>query len=68
MFDRGRVTERDQLVSPAAQRSSRSRPRRHDHSVDGITARAAYRPREFAAALLDACESVVSRGWHRAAG
>ena len=63
------VTERDQLVSPAAQRKlAQSIPGATIHSVDGDHGACAYRPREFAAALLDACESVVSRGWHRAAG
>jgi pimeloyl-ACP methyl ester carboxylesterase len=63
------VTERDQLVSPAAQHKlAQSIPGATIHPVDGDHGACAYRPREFAAALLDACESVVSRGWQRATG
>ena len=63
------VTERDRLVSPAAQRKlAQSIPGATIHPVDGDHVACAYRPREFAAALLDACESVVSRGGQRAAG
>ena len=63
------VTERDQLVSPAAQRKlAESIPGATIHSVDGDHAACGYRPREFTAALLDACESVVARSGLRAAG
>jgi 3-oxoadipate enol-lactonase len=63
------VTERDRLVSPAAQRKlAESIPGATVHSVDGDHAACAYRPREFAAALLAACESVAARGRQRAAG
>ena len=63
------VTERDRLVSPAAQRKlARSIPGATIHPVDGDHAACAYRPREFAAALLEACASVVARGSQRAAG
>jgi 3-oxoadipate enol-lactonase len=56
------VTERDQLVSPAAQRKlAASIPGATIHSVDGDHGACAYRPREFTAALLEACESVVAR-------
>ena len=56
------VTERDQLVSPAAQRKlAQSIPGATIHPVDGDHAACGYRPREFAAALLGACESVAGR-------
>jgi 3-oxoadipate enol-lactonase len=62
------ITERDQLVSPAAQRKlAQSIPGATIHTVDGDHAACGYRPREFAAALLEACESVVVRGRQRAA-
>jgi pimeloyl-ACP methyl ester carboxylesterase len=57
------VTEKDGLVSPAAQRKlAAAIPGATVYSVDGDHGACAYRPREFAAALLEACESVVSRG------
>lgn len=63
------VTERDQLVSPDAQRKLAAAIRGATlHSVDGDHAACAYRPREFADALLAACESVAERGARRAAG
>jgi 3-oxoadipate enol-lactonase len=56
------VTERDQLVSPAAQRKlAAAIPGATIHPVDGDHIACAYRPREFTAALLEACESVVAR-------
>jgi pimeloyl-ACP methyl ester carboxylesterase len=56
------VTERDQLVSPAAQRKlAASIAGATIHSVDGDHAACAYRPVEFTAALLDACASVTAR-------
>jgi len=63
------VTERDQLVTPDAQRKlAASIPGATVHSVDGDHGACAYSPREFATALLDACESVADRGSRRAAG
>ena len=62
------VTERDELVSPKRQRKlAASIPGATVHACDGDHGACAYRPREFAAALLDACESVVMRGRQRAA-
>ncbi len=59
------LTERDTLVSPAAQRKlAQSISGATVHPVDGDHGACAYRPREFAAALLEACESVVVRGEH----
>jgi 3-oxoadipate enol-lactonase len=58
------VTERDALVSPEAQRKlAHSIPGATVHSVDGDHAACVYRPREFLAALLEACESVASRAF-----
>ena len=63
------VTERDQLVSPSAQRKlAHSIPGATIHPVDGDHGACGFRPREFTAALLEACESVVERGAQRAAG
>jgi 3-oxoadipate enol-lactonase len=62
------VTERDALVSPAVQRKlAAAIPSATIHACDGDHGACAYRPREFTAALLDACESVVVRGQQRAA-
>ncbi len=59
------VTERDALVSPEAQRKlADSIPGATIHPVDGDHAACVYRPREFLAALLEACESVASRAFH----
>src|SRR5262249_19562082 len=56
------VTERDALVSPEAQRKlADSIPGATIHPVDGDHVACVYRPREFLAALLEACESVTSR-------
>jgi pimeloyl-ACP methyl ester carboxylesterase len=56
------VTERDALVSPDAQRKlARSIPGATIHRVEGDHAACVYRPQEFLAALLEACESVASR-------
>lgn len=58
------VTERDTLVSPAAQRKlAASIPGATIHSVDGDHIACAYRPREFTAALSEACESVATRAF-----
>ena len=56
------VNVRDQLVSPAAQRKlAASIPGATIHPVDGDHAACVYRPREFTAALLEACASVAGR-------
>jgi pimeloyl-ACP methyl ester carboxylesterase len=56
------VTERDKVVSPVTQRKlAAAIPGATIHPVDGDHVACAYRPREFAAALLEACESVVAR-------
>jgi pimeloyl-ACP methyl ester carboxylesterase len=58
------VTERDGLVSPAAQRKlAASIPGATVHPVDGDHGACVYRPREFVAALLEACESVATRAF-----
>ncbi len=62
------VTERDRLVPPAAQRRlAEAIPGATLHPLDGDHAACGYQPREFTAALLDACESVVGRGRRTAA-
>jgi pimeloyl-ACP methyl ester carboxylesterase len=61
------VTERDQLVSPDAQRKlAASIPGATVHGVDGDHVACAYRPREFVAALREACDSVATRARLRA--
>jgi 3-oxoadipate enol-lactonase len=62
------VTERDALVSPSRQRKlAAAIPGATIHGCDGDHGACAYRPQEFTAALLEACESVVLRGRQRAA-
>ena len=56
------VTERDRLVSPEAQRKlAASIPNATIHPVDGDHLACIKRPREFAEALFEACESVAAR-------
>jgi 3-oxoadipate enol-lactonase len=56
------VTERDRVVSPLAQRKlAGAIPGATIHSVDGDHVACVSRPREFTDALLEACESVVTR-------
>jgi 3-oxoadipate enol-lactonase len=63
------VTERDRMVSPGAQRKlAAAIAGATIHPVDGDHAACGYRPREFAAALLEACDSVAARGRSYVAG
>lgn len=56
------VTERDRVVSPVAQRKlAAAIPGATVHPVEGDHVACVYRPREFIAALLEACQSVLAR-------
>jgi pimeloyl-ACP methyl ester carboxylesterase len=61
------VTERDRQVPPSAQRKlAAAIPGATVHGVDGDHAACAYRPREFATALRQACDGVAARARARA--
>jgi pimeloyl-ACP methyl ester carboxylesterase len=56
------VTEQDGMVPPSRQRKlAMAIPGATVHSVDGDHGACAYRPRQFATALLEACASVLAR-------